>query len=61
MTFEDVQNSVNQWLWNKDEQTYFWILNAEPETKIIEAKGLGGLKTKFFFSSERFFKHTQKI
>ncbi len=61
MTFEDVQNSVNEWVWDKDEKTYFWILNADPTTKIIKAKGLGGLETKLFFSSGRFFKDAQKI
>ena len=61
MTFEDVQNSVNQWLWDKEERTYFWILGTDLETKIIDVKGLGGMETRLFFSLGRFFKDAQKV
>lgn len=61
MTFEDVKDSVNQWLWANEEQTYFWILEADRDTKIIDVKGLGSVETRLFFSPGRFFKHAQKI
>lgn len=61
MTFEDVQNNVNHWLWDKEEKTYFWILNTDRETKTIDVKGLGGIETRLFFSPGRFFKHAQKV
>lgn len=54
MTFEDVQNNVNHWLWDKEEKTYFWILNTDRETKTIDVKGLGGIETRLFFSPGRF-------
>ena len=61
MTFEDVQNNVNQWVWDNDEKMYFWVLGTDPKTKTIDAKGVGGGETRLFFSLGRFFKHAQKI
>lgn len=55
MSFEDVQDSVNQWLWDKEEQTYFWILNTDRETKTIDVKGLGGVGTRLFFFARKIF------
>ena len=62
MTFEEVQDSVSQWLWDKEERAYFWILNTDRETKTVTAKGLGGVETRLFFSpGRRFFKDAQKV
>ena len=60
MTFEDVQDSVNQWLWDKEEQTYFWILNTDRESTTIDVKGLGGVETRLFFSPGRFLSTRKK-
>ena len=60
MNFEDVKNSVNEWLWDNDERTYFRILSADEETKIVKAKGLCGLETEVFFNKDRFSRDAQK-
>lgn len=61
MNFEDVKNTVNEWIWDKDEGTYFWILNADEKTKTLIVRGLNGLETTLIFSPERFFKNAKKI
>lgn len=57
MDFEELRNSVNEWLWDGELGTYFWILGVEPDTKIIQARGLSGRQTELFFSKNRFFKN----
>lgn len=61
MNFEDIQNVVNEWVWDKDEKTYFFILDVDIETRIIKARGLNGLETEFFFSPRKLFSHAQKV
>ena len=60
MKFDEVKNSVNEWIWDQFLGTYLWILNADEETKMIKAKGLGGLETEVLFCEDRFFKNAQK-
>lgn len=57
MDFEEIKNSVNEWLWDDELGTYFWILGVDPDTKIIQAKGLSGRQTALVFSKDRFFKN----
>ena len=57
MTWEEVKNSVSQWLWDNDEHTYFWILNTDESTKTVHARGFSGLETDLFYSSSRFFRN----
>ncbi len=57
MDFEEIKNSENEWLWDRDLQTYFWILEADSKTQIIKAKGLSGRQTEFIFSKNRFFRN----
>ena len=60
MNFEDVKNSVNEWVWDQFEGTYFRILGVDEETKYIKASGLSGRKTEFLFWKNRFSKEAQK-
>ena len=57
MDFEELKNSINEWLWDGELGTYFWILGVDPETKIIKARGLSGRQTALVFSKDRFFKN----
>lgn len=57
MTWEEVKNCINEWLWDNDERTYFWILNADEETKILQVKGLSGLKTNIIYAPKKFFRN----
>lgn len=57
MDFEELKNSINEWLWDSELGTYFWILGVDPDTKIIQAKGLSGRQTTLVFSKDRFFKN----
>lgn len=57
MDFEELKNSTNEWLWDSELGTYFWILGVDPDTKIIQARGLSGRRTALVFSKDRFFKN----
>ena len=57
MDFEELKNSTNEWLWDSELGTYFWILGVDPDTKIIQARGLSGRQTALVFSKDRFFKN----
>lgn len=61
MNFEEVKNSLNEWLWDSELHAYFWILGVDDVTKIIEAKGYSGQRTKIFFAANRFFKNMKPV
>ncbi len=60
MSFEEIKNCQNQWVWDKEIRTYFWILKVDEETKMIKAKGLRGKETEFLFKANRFFHEIKK-
>lgn len=57
MDFEELKNSVNECLWDGELGTYFWILEVDPDTKIIKVRGLSARQTALVFSKDRFFKN----
>ena len=61
MDFEELKNSVNEWLWDGELNTYFWILEADSNTQIIKAKGFSGLQTELIFSDNRFFRNMKPV
>lgn len=61
MDFEKIKNSINEWIWDSELGTYFWILNSNKETKTMRAKGLSGHETQLFFRPGRYFKNAKKI
>lgn len=56
MSWEEIKNSKNEWLWDDELGTYFWFLDVEEDTKMMWVKGLSQRKTKLFFRSGRYFK-----
>ena len=61
MDFEELKNSVNEWLWDGELGTYFWILEVDSGSKIIKARGLSGRHTALVFSKDRFFKNIKTV
>ena len=46
MNFEEVKNSVNEWLWDNDERTYFRILSADEEIELAMRMSEGDEEAK---------------
>ena len=61
MDWNDIKNCINEWIWDNDERTYFWILNADDETKSIKVRGIAGLETDVFYAPNRFYKDLKKV
>ena len=60
MNWEEIKECINEWIWDNELGTYFWILRVEEETKMLWVKGLAGRETKVFFSAGRYFKDVKK-
>ncbi len=56
MDFEELKNSVNEWLWDSELNTYFWILSVDQSTQMINVRGRSGRQTALIFSKDRFFR-----
>lgn len=61
MNWEEVKNIVNEWIWDSELGTYFWILSSNEETKTMRVKGLSRHETQLFFRPGRYFKNAKKI
>ena len=61
MDFEEIKNSINEQIWDSELDTYFWILNADEETKTMCVKGLSGHETLLIFRPGRYFKNAKKM
>ena len=54
MTWDEVKNSLNEPLWGKIAETYFWILAADEAEKSIKVRTTGGYETTVFYFTEEF-------
>lgn len=60
MNFEEIKECINEWVWDNELGTYFWILSSNEETKIMRVKGLSGHETQLLFRPGRYFKKCKK-
>lgn len=61
MDFEEIENSTNEWIWNSELGTYFWILSSNKEIKTMRVRWLSGHETQLNFRPGRYFKNAKKI
>ena len=54
MTWDEVKNSLNEPLWGKFAETYFWVLVADELEKSIKVRTIGGYETTIFYFTEEF-------
>ena len=54
MTWQEVKNSVNEWLWDNISKLYLKILETDEETKMIKVRLRSGLSKEILYEADRF-------
>ena len=54
MTWQEVKNSVNEWLWDNISKLYLKILETDEETKMIKVRLSSGLNKDILYEAGRF-------
>ena len=54
MTWQEVKNSVNEWLWDNISRLYLKILETDEETKMIKVRLRSGLSKEILYETDRF-------
>ena len=54
MTWQEVKNSVNEWLWDNISKLYLKILETDEETKMIKVRLRSGFSKEILYEAGRF-------
>ena len=52
MTWQEVKNSVNEWLWDNISRLYLKILETDEETKMIKVRLRSGLSKEILYEAD---------